>query len=184
MKANTLASDLHWAVSEGCIETTEKILKEGALVNYSISGEQLINHARTLPMLQLLHQHGADLNHVDGTGDWPLNSACEDNDLETIQWLISAGADINQNSIGKTALHTAARHSSPEIIKLLIQSGIDLNSQDADMSSALFYCSSIEIAQLLIDAGIDQTLFDCAGETAAQASYVDDQVRVFLSTQS
>ncbi len=106
-------------------------------------------------MFQLLYEFGADLNHVDGCGEWPLKVAAENDDLESVHWLLANGANVDQTSTGETALFTAVRHASLPLIQVLIDAGTDLNAQDCDLDSALFCCKNSNSAALLVDAGAD-----------------------------
>ena len=59
-------------------------------------GKQPINDATSLEMLMLLRNHGANLDQVDGCGDWPLKVAADRGELEIVSWLIDQGVEVNQ----------------------------------------------------------------------------------------
>jgi ankyrin repeat protein len=55
-----------------------------------------------------------------------------------------------------------------------------VNARDVDSDSVLFNCKTVDSAKLLIAAGADPALRNQIGETAAQSSYVEQEVREFL----
>ena len=59
----------------------------------------------------------------------PLHCAIIQRDLESIEYLISAGADVNQMEpdMGNTPLHLAAQNDIPAAIPLLLQAGAFVN---------------------------------------------------------
>jgi hypothetical protein len=71
-----------------------------------------------------------------------VNSFCVSiakGDLETVQKLISRGADINQKSNGMTPVMYAAKFNRVEILKLLIDKGANLKAQsDKKMTAAKY----------------------------------------------
>lgn len=57
-------------------------------------------------------------------GDTPLHIAAVRGEVQTVGWLLEAGADINTGGeIGYTALHYAVEHGHPEVVRLLLQRG-------------------------------------------------------------
>ncbi len=129
---------------------------------------QPVHAANSLAMLRTLDEPGgADLNAVDGTGDWPLKSAAEDNDTDRIHWLLSNGAEVDRTSTGETALHVAVRRDSREAIGVLLSAGANPNQPDVDGWTPLFGAASREAIHALLAAGADPDRVDCAGGRAA-----------------
>jgi ankyrin repeat protein len=81
---------------------------------YAIQGHQP-------DMLRWLLQEGADLRQSDKYGTTPLIEAVEEDDLECVDILLNAGADVEANANG-TAL---SRAWSREIIMRLLDAGAD-----------------------------------------------------------
>lgn len=71
-----------------------------------------------------------------------VNSFCVSiakGDFETVQKLISRGADINQKSNGMTPAMYAAKFNRVEILKLLIEEGANLKARtDKKMTAAKY----------------------------------------------
>jgi cytohesin len=126
-------------------------------------GEQPIHAAQSLEMIQtLVELGGADVNVLDGCGEWPLKLAAEQNDVERIEWLLNHGAEVDLTSTGETALHAAVRHDSRESIALLLRAGANPNQQDVDGWTPLFSAQSMEAITELRKAGADPKITDQA----------------------
>jgi ankyrin repeat protein len=71
-----------------------------------------------------------------------VNSFCVSiakGDLETVQKLISRGADVNEKSNGMTPAMYAAKYNRTEILKLLIIHGANLKAKSDKKMTALKY---------------------------------------------
>lgn len=67
-----------------------------------------------------------------------LHDAAAKGDLDTVQRLIEAGADVNaQDGKGRTALHHAANSNNADMIQLLAQQGADPTILDHTNSTPL-----------------------------------------------
>ena len=112
-------------------------------------------------MLQALFERGgADVNAVNGCGEWPLKVAAEYNDIKRLDWLLKNGADVDRTSTGETALHAAVRGDSREAIDLLLAAGANPNQQDVDGWTPLFGACSREVIRTLRLAGADPRITD------------------------
>lgn len=80
----------------------------------------------------------------------------EDNKLDNVKLLISAGVNVNVvNTIGKTPLFLALLKGKTEIAKLLVEHGADVNSEN-DGKSILYLAAkygNLEIVKTLIEHG-------------------------------
>jgi hypothetical protein len=97
--------------------------------------------------VQLLLDHGADINILDNLGrsaleyatgalNWSETSKAE----QVVKLIIQAGAYVNVKSIlGFTPLMWAARAGNLEITKLLVEKGENANDTDHDGNNALHY---------------------------------------------
>ncbi|MGB5418162.1 ankyrin repeat domain-containing protein [Algibacter sp.] len=71
-----------------------------------------------------------------------VNSFCVSiakGDLETVQKLISRGADVNEKSNGMTPVMYAAKFNRTDILELLIVHGADLKAKSDKKMTALKY---------------------------------------------
>ena len=151
------------AVSENNIDLASKLIKQGANVNYSgdywrrsALGFAVKNENKGL--VQLLIDHGANVNVQDVHGCTPLFNAAYRGNFEIVQILINHKADPNSGKYG-TPLIIAANWGYTEIVELLIKSGANLNKKEAvELHTALMEAAKNghkKIVQLLIDAGAD-----------------------------
>jgi len=158
------ATPLHEAAEGDHVDCARALMERGAS---SISGNhvqsQAIHAAKSWAMIQaLVGLGGADINAVDGCGEWPLKQAAEANDLERIRWLLNHGAQVDLTSTGETALHTAVRHDSREAVEALLTAGANPNQQDVDGWTPLFGAQSREVVFTLRRAGAEPRITDQA----------------------
>lgn len=124
------------ASAKGDVQAMQSALNAGADVNTSLVAElstPLINAARggDYRPVQLLVEHGADVNAMDSEGFTPLTSAVLSNNKDSVQLLISKRADVNKESIWRvrgeqmrvTPLIVAQQKGNKEIISLLTNAG-------------------------------------------------------------
>lgn len=124
------------ASAKGDLEAMRSALNDGADVNTGLVadlGTPLIMAASSgaFPAVQLLIDHGADVNAVDSEGFTALISAVMSNNKESVQLLIAKGADVNKERVwtvrGKevriSALVIAQHKGNQEIVKLLTDAG-------------------------------------------------------------
>jgi ankyrin repeat protein len=122
-----------------------------------------INGISSLAMLRLLGEAGADLDFVDGCGDWPLKNAAEANDTDRVAWLLAHGAKVDNTSTGETALHAAVRADAREAMDQLLAAGANPNAQDVDGWTPFFCARSREAIHRLRKGGGDPTIRDQVG---------------------
>ena len=117
-------------------------------------------------------EDGANPNFVNDEGDMPLALATMTGNLEIVQMLLDAGADVNstaseqypagQSLTNATAIAHAAYGRYYDLVALLIEHGADVNrpqanSQETALHNAVWR-SSPEIVKLLLDNGADPDL--------------------------
>lgn len=98
------------------------------------------NNVNNLSELKQFIEQGADVNAVDirsnSSGEIALHIACRNKNLEFVQFLIEAGANVHKkNEYGETALHYACFTCSGielnlKIIELLICCGANPYQKD------------------------------------------------------
>jgi ankyrin repeat protein len=117
--------------------------------------------------------------------DWykkeQLHFAAHDGDLARVEDLVEGGFDVNAfDEIGKTPLHYAAKKEHFEVAKYLLAHGANVNAHheptisNTPLADIAASCS-LEMAQLLVDAGADPTIGGWMGLNALH--YAKDRKR-------
>jgi len=92
------------------------------------------------------------------------NTALENSNLHTIQYILHCGTDVNQRDANyRTSLHAASTKGDPEVVKLLIKGGADVNCRDRAGWSPLHDSTRherLDIVRLLLDHGADVDVRD------------------------
>jgi len=146
---------LHNAVINKNPEEVKRIMEEGQHVNIKDSGGNTPLHfAEDYETAEILIKNGADVNIKNNYGEIPLHMASEKKYYEIVKLLIEKGSDINsRDNNGKTPLHKGAFSGLKEIGKLLIKAGGDVNSRDENGMTPIFFASTKDMAELLLDKG-------------------------------
>ena len=93
-----------------------------------------------MKIVQLLIQHGADLEKQTTGGQTALLIAIFTDQLEKATILIENGANvnfINFNADGQSPLHLAAKKNHPELTKMLIEYGAEVKERNLQGNNAL-----------------------------------------------
>lgn len=110
---------------------------------------------------QLLIDSGANVT-LGPKNQGPLFNAGESNNVELLQILIKAGADVNaQDETTLRPLHYAARRSATNTVLALIKAGAGVNAQDQYGFTALMeavLANSADLVKALLDEGADASL--------------------------
>ncbi|CAK64069.1 unnamed protein product (macronuclear) [Paramecium tetraurelia] len=139
-------------------------LKEVAWKNYwkqsrEISDQllQCVQHNDKDKVIELLSQSDVyiDINIKD-YDDWtPLHFACQQNNLEIVQFLLNKEANPKSLSLDKKSpLHIASIKNNSEICELLINYGANLDEQDSDLNTPLHIASKYgneKVCQILLE---------------------------------
>lgn len=134
------------------------LLEHGAVVNATAEFDmQAINFVEDAATMKLLAAAGADINHMDKTGSFPLLAAVEACSIELMRCLLELGAHVDNRSYGMAALHQATNYDELEIMKLLLSAGADPNLPGEDGLRPLWYAKSHDAAKILVDAGASST---------------------------
>ena len=99
----------------------------------------LILGANILNFVKKMIKTGVDINWEDKDGKTALTQAAASGNIECIETLIEAGAEINRGS--PTPLMAAAKDGHVECVKLLIQEGADLNIRNENGYTALIFAT-------------------------------------------
>jgi ankyrin repeat protein len=154
------------------------------------------------PRLQLCLDLGCDPNETDSRGVTLLADAAATGDVDRVKILLDARANPNGNRIVvpsrlknppfdedspfsfRIPLHNAVEANEIKMVHLLIVAGADIRALDNGRRTALFNVQSSEVAQVLVDAGLDVETQDCLGWSPLVAAIMDgslEGVRALLS---
>ncbi|KTG38537.1 hypothetical protein cypCar_00003000 [Cyprinus carpio] len=130
---------------------------------------------------------GANLDMCDAEQRTPLMYACENNHLETVKYLLKAGASTGHKDMrGSTCLHLAARGGHTGVLQYLVSMpSIDINCKEENVClhwAAFSGCD--EIAQLLLDKRSDLHAVNIHGDSPLHIAVRQNQldcVMLFLS---
>ena len=94
-------------------------------------------------MLEILTDHGVDVNATDKNGDTALVTACTKGNMDNITVLLKAGADPNMaNAHGTTCLHCAVFQGySIDVLQILTDHGAVVNTLNKNGDTALLLAS-------------------------------------------
>ncbi len=106
----------------------------------------------------------------DPAGSTLLHHAAGFGTLETMTWLLDAGADVNaKNRRGSTPLHWAIHDEAK--VRLLLARGAAVNAKQVEGRTPLYLAASLGnghgILRLLLDHGADPNLANCQRADAA-----------------
>ncbi|CVL02112.1 uncharacterized protein FPRN_08223 [Fusarium proliferatum] len=109
------------------------------------------------------------INTIDGAGESPLLLATQRNQIRSMEVLISAGADVNQQSYdGRSPLMVAAGEQNVESVKMLLKSKSKVDLCNDEGATALHHASmeaEPEVISLLLAAGASVKQRDAFGDT-------------------
>ena len=123
------------AIITGDMKTLEEYLLQGGDPNIcGEGGENLIStaiHENKNEMIKLLIQHNVDLEKKDSLNITPLIQAIKYSEIETLEMLLNAGADLHNRSSehGKTALEEAVSLYQIKKTSLLVKRGDNIAAQ-------------------------------------------------------
>ncbi len=108
---------------------------------------------KSIPLIQSLITHGANINCQNNFGDLPLHSSSLDT-IDIVQHYFELGINLNsQNHAGTTILHTACQNGYLDLVNFLITKKVDIDLQDKNGHTPLHLCAIYaqnDIAQVLI----------------------------------
>jgi ankyrin repeat protein len=94
----------------------------------------------------------ASLSSRNHLGDTPLHTICSWGELEPVELLVSAGADVNaKGEHGSTPLFNAVIGGNSDVIKFLLQSGADVKAKNDMGRSVINYAKNISAPKDVIN---------------------------------
>ena len=133
-------------------------------VHYAASGN-------CLGCLEVILQHGVDVDACDYVDATPLHHAAANGHLAVTAFLVDSGCDVNHCSkSGRSALWKAAQAGHIEVVKYLLEAGTDVNIQNKVSATVLFDLVKdykyLLIAEYLLQNGLKVHKMDLVGNTA------------------
>ena len=108
---------------------------------------------------KVLISHGANVNHCNEQGLYPLHLACTIGSQDSVASLIRAGARVDcLNKALQTPLHVASANNKHRVIKYLLGKGANIEARDKDSFTPLLLATHqgrTKALQILIDEGAD-----------------------------
>lgn len=130
-----------------------------------------------LPMVvEVLIKKGANVNGEDPSysGSFPITTAADNNDFETVRLLTQAGANVNQVGLfGYTALASALERGNEEMALYLVHHGASLNAKTDDGETLLTFAvgrGSVAFVTALVSLNFDVNVVDRYGITPLSAA--------------
>ncbi|MFV0934802.1 ankyrin repeat domain-containing protein, partial [Wolbachia endosymbiont of Nasonia vitripennis] len=119
----------------------------------------LVSTPNSLSLIQILIDHGAEVNLKDGENYFPLHLAVMKKDIEIMKLLVNAGADVNLSSKDHgTPLQLAVKDDEVDLVETLVKLGADLKAKDKDGYTPLHVAvrmNFIEMVTTLVKLGAD-----------------------------
>jgi ankyrin repeat protein/cell wall assembly regulator SMI1 len=152
------------AVTFGRLELARRLLSHGKGPSKKVVAEALVCAPlyADLELVKLLLARGASAKKLSLGGGWtPLHFAAQSGNVDSVQLLLDAGADVNARAqAGQTPILMAASAggSAPGMLQLLLRRGAKVNVPDMQGETALHHAirgGNLEAAKLLIEAGED-----------------------------
>lgn len=122
-----------------------------------------------IPLMELFHQRGADLDRANRFGETALMLAAWKNRSQAVRWLLERGARPNRAERQWTALHYASFAGHAGLVDTLLAAGADINARSTNGSTVVMMAAReghADLAKRLLEAGANPALKNDYGEDA------------------
>jgi uncharacterized protein len=167
MAQTEAVSEILQAKYRGNQARVEELLKAGPTLNIFEAAAT----GQTARVRELIAANPALVNAYAPDGFHPLGLAAFFGNKPTVEALLQAGADVNQQSretMKVSALHSAAAARRPDIAALLLAEGANPNLRAAGGVTVFHEAGAtgqIEVAEMLLKHGGDINAIDGSGKT-------------------
>ncbi|GMT18989.1 hypothetical protein PFISCL1PPCAC_10286 [Pristionchus fissidentatus] len=164
------ATALHLVLSNGCKSERHR-LTLNTLLNFKANSNLSDSHGRACIHLAAYHgdecietiaRYADQIDLQDSDGRTPLMLAASQGQMDSVQMLVSRGADIDAiDEQGRTALMLGAIHGHLAIVDLLLSMGADEGHKDNDGATALHYAVRHKCVELTRALATTSTVSTC-----------------------
>lgn len=187
----TVKSELADAVKKDDLRSARRILSSISDVNirYPDGDTQfnlLGNFLKSREMLDLLVEHGFDVQAKDSRGQSALHMAVESERIDIISQLLALGVpiDIPCGRSGTTPLHWAVTFKRPAVIKFLVHRNASIDAADENGNTPLHQACRMrysDLIELLCSLGADPTISNNGEKTPLHAAIEARSPKCFLA---
>lgn len=134
-----------------------------------------------LPLMELFHSRGANVNLVNSSGEQALLLAAWKGNRAAVDWLLERGAILNREPGQWSALHYAAFSGHKELVSYLLQKGAQIDARSPNGSTPLMmaiYDGKPDVAKLLVEQGANKDLRNDWGDGAMDWAMRFNQLNV------
>lgn len=133
-------------------------------------------------MIELLINHGCDVNAQNESGKTALMMAAFGGKLDIVKLLRSNGARYDlRDASGLTAIHYAVDSNNPDVVEFMLYDGADVNAKDIVnrwtplLRGASLNCSR-EVAKVLLKFNADVDVLDKDNKSALMIATINGNV--------
>lgn len=133
------------------------------------SGLMIAAWEGNVPLMELFHARGADVNKANAHGETALMHAAWKGRGAAVRWLLDRGARVGQPPEQWTALHYAVFAGHGEVAERLVAAGADIDARSPNGSSVLMmavYEGREDLARWLLARGADTRIRNENGDGA------------------
>ncbi|XP_057334445.1 uncharacterized protein LOC130673443 [Microplitis mediator] len=187
VKDNKEKTAIFYAVKNGDFNIVKLLITNGACVEDDPDLLNIAAHNQCIDIVQILLEHGVDINAYDCFGKTALHSALieqffqledkvicilssKDVKASLVRVLLNKGADVNiRMKDGQTALHLAVRTDNKEIVDTVLECNSKVNVSDAKGTTPIHLAvqtKNVIIVFSLLSKNADIKAMDIKGMTA------------------